>query len=460
MKNRFNPFITFSLLLLDLLLLNSCFVYAHLAHFQFNSVVFTPEFIGFVLYINFIWISIAFSFRLYNSHRMEKIKKILIPSLISIVLFFFSFLLYFQFVEFNYLNRDAVKNYFVVFAVVMIVLKSIEHLSLPYFIRLINKPHNAIIVGYSQSAKELRYFFEKDPWSNYRFLGYFTDNEKRNEQIIGNFIEIKNYIEKEKVDDVFLLLNHIPKELQKEVANITKNQSTNIHLVPELSTFAMMNVSYTEFGHQPVLNVERGPLSKLHNQLIKRAIDIFISTIIILSLLTWIIPILWLINKLIYRQGVFFVQARNGLNNQQFRCIKFRSMFDNPLADKKEAGMGDDRVTPLGKFLRKTSIDELPQFINVFKGEMSVVGPRPHMLRHTSLYRKTLKEFMVRHTVKPGLTGLAQVSGFRGSIFNEKHLRNRVKMDIKYIETWTIWMDIKIMLLTILRIFKGDKNAF
>jgi putative colanic acid biosysnthesis UDP-glucose lipid carrier transferase len=135
-------------------------------------------------------------------------------------------------------------------------------------------------------------------------------------------------------------------------------------------------------------------------------------------------------------------------------------MFDNPLADKKEAGKSDDRITPLGKFLRKTSLDELPQFINVFKGEMSVVGPRPHMLRHTSLYRNTLKEFMVRHTVKPGLTGLAQVSGFRGSIFNKKHLRNRVKMDIKYIETWTIWMDIKIMLLTMFTIFKGDKNAF
>jgi exopolysaccharide biosynthesis polyprenyl glycosylphosphotransferase len=347
-----------------------------------------------------------------------------------------------------------------VFAMVMIALKSIEHLSLPNLIRLINKPHNAIIVGYSQSAKELKHFLENDPWSNYRFLGYFTEKEKRNEPIIGNLTEIKSFLEKEKVDDVFLLLNHIPKDLQKEVANITKNQSTHIHLVPELSSFAMMNVSYTEFGHQPVLNVERGPLSKFHNQLLKRAVDIVISSIVILALLTWIIPILWLINKLKYRQGAFFLQARNGSNNQQFRCIKFRSMFDNPLADKKEAGKLDDRITPLGRFLRKTSLDELPQFINVFKGEMSVVGPRPHMLRHTSLYRKTLKEFMVRHTVKPGLTGLAQVSGFRGSIFNEKHLRNRVKMDIKYIETWTLWMDIKIMLLTMFTILKGDKNAF
>ncbi len=460
MKNRFNPFITFSLLLLDLLLLNGCFIYTHLAYYRFKAAVFTPEFIGFAFYINFIWIAVAFSFRLYNSQRMEKIKLILIPTLISIILFFFFFLLYFQFVGFNYLQRDAVKYYFMVFAVVMIALKSIEHLSLPYVIKFINKPHNAIIVGYSQSAKELRHFFDKDPWSNYHFLGYFTEKEKRNEPIIGNFSEIKSFLEKEKVDDVFLLLNHIPKDLQKEVATITKNQSTHIHLVPELSSFAMMNVSYTEFGHQPVLNVERGPLSKRHNQLLKRAVDIMISSIVILTLLTWIIPVLWLINKLKYRQGVFFLQARNGLNNQQFRCIKFRSMFDNPLADTKEAGARDNRITPLGTFLRKTSIDELPQFINVFKGEMSVVGPRPHMLRHTSLYRKTLQEFMVRHTVKPGLTGLAQISGFRGSIFNEKHLRNRVRMDIKYIETWTQWMDIKIILLTIFMILKGDKNAF
>ncbi len=460
MKNRFNPFITFSLLLFDLLLLNGCFVFTHLAHFGFTSTTLTPEFIGFGFYINFIWLAIAFSFRLYNSHRMEKIKRILIPTLISIVLFFFFFLLYFQVVEFNYLRRDAVKYYFVVFAVLMIVLKSVEHIFLPYFIRLINKPLNAVIVGYSQSARELRHFFENDPWSNYHFLGYFTEKAKRNELIIGNFTEIKSFLEKEKVDDVFLLLNHIPKDLQKEVANITKNQSTSIHLVPELSTFAMMNVSYAEFGHQPVLNIERGPLSKLHNQLLKRAFDILLSSIVILTLLTWIVPILWLINKLLYKQGVFFLQARNGLNNVHFRCIKFRSMYENQQADKAGAGKKDHRVTPLGRLLRKTSIDELPQFINVLLGHMSVVGPRPHMLRHTALYRKTLKEFMVRHTVKPGLTGLAQVSGFRGSIFNEKHLRNRVKMDIKYIEDWTFWMDIKIIMLTVLSVFKGDKNAF
>ena len=460
MKNRFNPFITLSLVLADMILLNSCFVLTHIASFSFSSSVLSPEFIGFVIYINFVWLAIAFIFGLYSSYRLEKIKLILIPTSISIVLFFFFFLLYFQFVEFNYLQREEVKYYFVMFGILMIILKSSEHLFLPYFLRAINKPRTAIILGYGQSARELRHFFENDPWSNYRFLGHFADQVKYKEQIIGNFSELKSYLEKVKVDDVFLLLNHIPKNLQRDVADVAKNQSTSIHLVPDLSTFAMMNVSLTVFGHLPVLNVERGPLSKLHNQLLKRAFDIVFSILMILVLLSWITPLLWLINRVFYNQSVFFVQLRNGLNNQPFRCIKFRSMYVNSTADTKEAGKRDDRITPLGKILRKTSLDELPQFLNVLKGQMSVVGPRPHMLRHTALYRKTLKEFMVRHTVKPGLTGLAQVNGLRGSIFNEKYLRSRVKMDIKYIETWTFWMDIKIVLLTFFSIFKGDKNAF
>lgn len=460
MKNRFNPIVTSVLVLLDVVVLNLCFVYTHLAHYRFRPNVFTPEFWGFVVYINIIWLVIAFAFRLYSSYRMERIKRILIPAFLSIVLFFFFFLLYFQVITFDYLNRDVVKYYFVVFAGLMIVVKSAEHLLLPYLIKLINRPLKAIIVGYSQTARELAGFFEKDLWSNYRFMGYFTDRRKRNEPIIGDYSALKDYLEKEQIDDVFLLLNLIPKNLQKELVQFTKNQSINIHLVPELSGFSMMNVSLHEFGNIPALHVERGPLGKLQNRLLKRAFDIMLSALVIVAVLSWLAPLLWLLNRMLYRQSAFFVQSRNGLNNVHFRCYKFRSMYENMQADREGASKKDHRVTPLGKFLRKTSIDELPQFINVFLGHMSVVGPRPHMLRHTALYRKTLKEFMVRHTVKPGLTGLAQVSGFRGSIFNQKHLRNRVKMDIKYIEDWTFWMDIKIILLTILGVFKGDKNAF
>jgi putative colanic acid biosysnthesis UDP-glucose lipid carrier transferase len=314
-KNRFNPIITATLLLLDVIIINSCFIYTYLMQYHFRPNAYTSEFWGFVFYINFIWVVIAVAFRLYNSYRMERIKRILIPAFLSIVIFFFFFLLYFQVFTFDYLNRDEVKYFFMVFAVLMILVKSAEHLLLPYLVKLINKPLKAIIVGYSKTARELADFFEKDLWSNYRFMGYFTDRRKHNEPILGDYTTLRDYLENEQTDDVFLLLNLIPKNLQKEIVQLTKNQYTNIHLVPELSLFSMMNVTLHEFGNVPALHIQRGPLSKWHNQLLKRTFDLLFSIIIIVGLLSWITPLLWLLNAMLYSQGPFFFQSRNGLNN-------------------------------------------------------------------------------------------------------------------------------------------------
>ena len=157
---------------------------------------------------------------------------------------------------------------------------------------------------------------------------------------------------------------------------------------------------------------------------------------------------------------LFFSQKRTGKNNLTFDCLKFRSMKINKDADFKQASQNDNRITKVGKFIRKTSLDEFPQFLNVFIGQMSIVGPRPHMVKHTNDYSKIVDDYMVRHFLKPGITGWAQINGFRGEIKNPLQIKMRIHNDIWYLENWNVWLDLKIIFITIYSVFKGDKKAY
>ncbi len=170
-------------------------------------------------------------------------------------------------------------------------------------------------------------------------------------------------------------------------------------------------------------------------------------------------PLLYLIS-LTGGTKLLFRQKRTGIDGKVFLCLKFRTMYPNCDADCQQAVKNDHRVTPVGRFLRKTSLDELPQFFNVLAGQMSVVGPRPHMLKHTAEYAQMVKRFMLRHTVKPGITGLAQVRGYRGEIHEVTDIRNRVALDVNYVENWSFALDLKIIYLTVISVIRGDKNAY
>ena len=188
--------------------------------------------------------------------------------------------------------------------------------------------------------------------------------------------------------------------------------------------------------------------------------DITFSLVVIIGVLSWLTPILGLIIKIESKGPIFFKQKRNGLDYKEFYCFKFRSMRPNPEAHLHQIKKNDPRVTRIGKIIRKTSIDELPQFINVLKGDMSVVGPRPHMVSHTHMYAEKIDKFMVRHFIKPGITGLAQVSGFRGEVEDDNFITNRVKYDIFYLENWSIIMDLRIVIKTVIDALAGDEKAY
>jgi len=202
------------------------------------------------------------------------------------------------------------------------------------------------------------------------------------------------------------------------------------------------------------------PLNNYRHAVVKRVFDVAFSLLVCFFILSWLVPIIAILIKLESKGPVFFKQLRTGKDNQPFFCYKFRSLKINDEADKKQVTSNDSRVTKIGKFLRKSSIDEMPQFINVLLGQMSIVGPRPHMLKHTDDFSEVVKNYKVRHLVKPGVTGLAQVSGFRGEILHEDQLINRVEKDFNYIENWNIFLDLKIIYLTVYNTFANNENAY
>ena len=210
----------------------------------------------------------------------------------------------------------------------------------------------------------------------------------------------------------------------------------------------------------PVLNLRTVPLDTEYSKKVKRIFDICFSTLVIMFILSWLNPLLYLLVKLDSPGPALFKQKRHGLKRKPFWCYKFRTMTVNRDSNTKMAEKNDMRITRLGKFLRKTSLDELPQFYNVFIGNMSVVGPRPHMEFHTIGYETSVDKYLVRHFVKPGITGLAQVMGYRGEIIRPSDIFNRTRLDIFYVEKWSIWLDLKIVFQTVFHVFKGEEKAY
>ena len=208
------------------------------------------------------------------------------------------------------------------------------------------------------------------------------------------------------------------------------------------------------------LKAKKLPFELVETKIVKRFFDIVFSILIIVFVLSWLIPILWILIKLESKGPLFFKQKRDGLNGDQFVCFKFRSMQINPVSNLIQTTKNDYRITNIGKFIRGTSIDELPQFFNVFLGDMSVVGPRPHMKSQSKNFILDVDNYMRRNSVKPGITGLAQIRGYRGEIEKKSDIENRVRLDIFYIENWSFFLDVRIIIQTFLNIFKGDEKAY
>ena len=249
----------------------------------------------------------------------------------------------------------------------------------------------------------------------------------------------------------------------KQVENViyfANNNLKTLKFIPDQKQLLSLNIVFEYYDYIPIIPQRMISLDETLNKIIKRIFDIIFSIVIIVGVLSWLMPILAVIIKIDSKGPLFFVQKRNGLNNEEFNCYKFRSMEINEQADTELVSKNDIRITKVGKFIRKTSIDELPQFFNVLLGDMSVVGPRPHMVSVTNAYAERIDKFLVRHFIKPGITGLAQTKGFRGEVETDNDIINRVRYDIFYIEKWSLLLDLKIIFNTVYMILKGDDKAY
>ncbi len=410
------------------------------------------------LFFNISWIVSAYIIKIHETDRSASIERVirkLLNALALYLILIFAFLgikdgVFFKlFVFYAYCATSiglAIFNIgFVVF--------------LKYYRKVGYNYRRVIIAGYGKIATDLRKYFNQNPDMGYRFFGYF-DDKASNSLIRGRVEDIPCLAKELEIDEIFCILPYLDYRKVSELTTFAEDHFIKIHAVPDYRGVPFKNIQIQLYDMIPVLDFPPQPLDDQINRVIKRSFDIVFSSLFLLLIGSWLIPLVAVLIKRDSKGPVFFKQLRSGINNEPFLCYKFRTMTVNTESDQLQATKSDSRITRIGRFLRKSNIDEVPQFINVLRGEMSVVGPRPHMLKHTEEFHKQVDRFMVRHYVKPGITGLAQSKGFRGETNTFFKLKNRVKLDRFYVENWSILFDMKIIVATVLVMFKGDQNAY
>ena len=324
---------------------------------------------------------------------------------------------------------------------------------------------NLLVIGAGEVGKNFKETITRNPDFGYHFIG-FLDNTIKDDEVIGAIDQLDEKIKEKEIDEVIITLSSQPPELLDEIIRICNINAVRIHIIPDYFRFLSSRFQISSIGNFPIITARQEPLEEANRRFLKRTFDIIFSSLVLIFLLSWLYPILALLIKLDSKGKVLFIQKRVGVKNDLFECYKFRTLTSESSQETetfKPVLMGDKRVTGFGNFLRKSNIDELPQFFNVLKGDMSVVGPRPHAIPYQDLYGKIFEEIKMRHNVRPGLTGWAQVNGLRGDVEDEKENNRRtimrMKYDLWYIENWTMRLDLQIILMTIWQMIKGDTKA-
>ncbi|MQP25008.1 exopolysaccharide biosynthesis polyprenyl glycosylphosphotransferase [Flavobacterium sp. LMO8] len=450
MKNktgRYSVYIRPIIIFLDLLIVNLLVLLcmrSAMSNFGYHSI------------LTIFWLIISYYSAYYEVYRFSKGIEIFGKLLKQ---FFFISLITFAYVgyKYKYVTTQEVGQYILwSFLLVGLVKFSIFILLKKYRLLYGGNHRNVIIVGHGKSVDELKDFFNSNPDYGYNLVHIFDLKGNKKTELT----DCNNYVIEHKIDEIYASINTLTNREKDNLIHFADNNLKTIKFLPDSKNTFLRNLAVEYYDYIPIISLRTIPLEKEVNKRLKRVFDVFFSLLIIICLLSWLTPLISILILLESKGPIFFKQKRNGLNYDEFYCYKFRSMHLNPIADLEQVQKNDPRITKVGKFIRKTSVDELPQFFNVLLGDMSVVGPRPHMVSHTEMYAKTVDKFMVRHFIKPGITGLAQTNGFRGEVENEKDIINRVKYDIFYLENWSILLDIKIIIATVINAIKGEKKAY
>jgi Undecaprenyl-phosphate glucose phosphotransferase len=362
------------------------------------------------------------------------------------------------------LSYRLIGQFLLIFSVMILIWKTSFLLLRKARRRLWMECKRIVLVGAGPVGMDLYRYINANDQLGYRIEGVFDDDFVASTHdhpvLLGKVDACFAYAKQHGISEIYCALPSHQIPLIKQLMHEADKQMIRMRLVPDVSSIFDKNVMLEIYGRMPILTARQEPLENVLNEIIKRVFDIIFSLGAIVCLLSWLTPIIALIIRLESRGPVFFRQLRSGKDNKPFYCLKFRSMTVNRDCDSIQTCKGDSRITRVGSFLRRSSIDELPQFFNVLMGDMSVVGPRPHMLKHTENYSLLIDNYMVRHFLTPGITGWAQVNGYRGETKETASMCKRVDADIWYLENWSLLLDLKIVILTIWQAFRGNQNAF
>lgn len=449
-KNKFSRFIKPIAIMLDLLLIFGV-VYYYSDQEYFNKT--------FLTYALGSWLLIAYYTSYYNVYRYTKAIKLIGLILGQFFIFTLSFFAYFTIFREGIIVNRQFETSVAIFSF-LVLMKFLVYFFLKTY-RIAGKNYrNVIVFGEREVAKNLAKLFKEKSDLGYRFFGYFSNSEKKSEQYLGKFKEGFAFAIENKIDEFYCETGTLNEKRLNKLREFATNNNIEIRLIPETKAIYSKKFVLEHYGTLPVLKQQKLPFEKLETHIIKRVFDVLFSIIICLTILSWLLPVLFFLVKIDSKGPLFFKQKRDGVNGKQFFCYKIRSMKVHEPTNKSATSKNDERITRIGRILRKTSIDEFPQFFNVLRGDMSVVGPRPHISEQTIKYKKQIDNYLVRNSVKPGITGLAQVNGYRGEVIEKADINNRVKFDIFYIENWSFLLDFKIIIETVFNIFKGDEKAY
>lgn len=453
MKIKWSRHETLLYLVLDLLTLNLAFLLLFMAVFKDYTLLFLPKHQLYWVFINFSWLLVAKLGEYDPTNRRRK-----------------TVIVYWEFVKawvFNLIISLAVLSIFrtpfttpwvlKMFAL-FLIFGGLGRAGMNAYLKEYRRKgfnfRRMVVVGVNPFSQDFVNEVIRNPQYGYKFSGFFSySDEDHGDTPAHRFEEIHNFILQNNIQDVYISLPSEPDYRIKELIKFCHLNYINVNFLNEFihllnKKTIQVNMDYN--GPTPIVSVAKEPLEMTINRVMKRVFDVLFSLALFILVFSWLFPIIALLVKLSSPGPVFFKQKRTGLDGEPFYCYKFRTMRPNKESDSKQATQNDARITKIGAILRKTSLDELPQFWNVLIGDMSVVGPRPHMLQHTKMYAKLIEPFMVRHWVKPGITGLAQSKGYRGETKEVRQMYQRVRMDVFYIQNWFFLFDIKIIYQTAL----------
>lgn len=440
--------------MLDLLVIASIFIFFFVSrneNLKYSEETWYENIFSITLLFLF-WMLLSGRTKIYNIQRNLTYTLFLERLLIHFIFFILGVFLIAKVSKNVFFNSDIYWLTFYLFFFIFLT-KSVIYFSIKYFRSLGINYRNVMFLGEEGSTDILKNIFQNRKDYGYKIFEY------GNPEIHPN--DLVGFWKKNGIHTLFLSTeNTFSEEIEKEIFKLAEDNKVHVSLIPSItqSDFFLYDLGYIQT--QPILSQAKYPLDYYSNFLVKRTFDIAFSVTILLLLCSWLFPVIAILIKATSKGPVFFVQKRYGFHEEVFSCLKFRTMVVNDESATKTTEENDSRITNIGKFLRKTSLDELPQFINVLKGEMSIVGPRPHMLSVDNYYKPKIGRYSLRSMVSPGITGLAQVSGLRGDYGDvEVEMKKRILADTFYVRNWSFVLDLVIILKTVLLVIGGDKNA-